>query len=77
MITTKEAAAIAKQHGLTLSDAAALARLANTTEEAEEAAAMFSPVPSQLTRDDIRGWPPEAINKAREDGQLTDLLGQK
>jgi len=42
MITSKEAAQIAKRHGLTLSDANALSRLADSTEEADELAVMFA-----------------------------------
>lgn len=41
-IDSKEAAQIAKKHGLSLTDAAALARLAETPEEAEELAALFT-----------------------------------
>lgn len=33
--------------------------------------------PKQLTRADLQGMTPEAINKARHDGQLNDLLGAK
>lgn len=41
MITTKEAAEVAKKHGLSLTDAAALVRLAESKEEADEVAALF------------------------------------
>lgn len=42
-ITAVEAARIANEHGLSLSDAVALQRLANTTEEAEHLAGQFAP----------------------------------
>lgn len=42
-VTTKQYAEIAKKHGLGLADAAALKRLADTVEEAEEAAEIFAP----------------------------------
>lgn len=42
-ITADEAARIAKANGLGLSDAVALQRLANTTEEAEHLAGQFAP----------------------------------
>ena len=77
MITTKEAATIAKKHGLGLADAAALQRLANTTEEAEEAAVMFSPLPAQLSRQDLKSMSPEKIEAARVAGQLDELQGRK
>jgi len=40
-ISSKEAAAVAAKHGLSLSDAAALSRLAESEDEADELAAMF------------------------------------
>lgn len=36
-----------------------------------------APGPRQLTRDDIRGMSPDAIEKARTEGQLNNLLGIK
>jgi hypothetical protein len=42
VITSKEAAAIAHAHGLSMTDAAALARLADTPAEAEEFATLFA-----------------------------------
>lgn len=33
--------------------------------------------PTQLTREDLKGMKPEAINKARLEGRLKDLLGHK
>lgn len=42
MITSKEAAEVARKHGLSLTDASALSRLADSTEEADELAAMFA-----------------------------------
>jgi hypothetical protein len=41
VITSKQAAEVARRHGLTLSDAAALARLADSPEEADELGALF------------------------------------
>ena len=75
LLTPDEAAAIARKRGLTLSDAVAILRLAQTTEEAEAFADTFAdPKPPQLTRDDLKGMSPEAINKAREAGQCNELL---
>jgi len=34
-----------------------------------------TPVPGQLSREDIKGMKPEEISKAKEDGQLNQLLG--
>jgi hypothetical protein len=42
VITSREAAEVARAHGLTLNDAAALSRLADSTEEAGELAALFA-----------------------------------
>lgn len=42
MITSRKAAEVAKEHGLGLPDAAALAKLADTDEEAQELAVMFA-----------------------------------
>lgn len=42
MITSRKAAEVAKEHGLGLSDAAALARLADDETDAHEIAAMFA-----------------------------------
>lgn len=51
-ITPTEAADIARKHGLTLSDAAGLAALANTLDEAETIAARFAtPEVDTATRD--------------------------
>lgn len=70
-----EAAEIALRHGLSLSDAAGLSRLATTPEEAESLARSFTQ-PRQLSRADIAGWKPAAILEAKEAGQLRELLGQ-
>jgi hypothetical protein len=40
-ISSKEACEIAQKHGLSLSDAAALAKLADNTDEADDLAVMF------------------------------------
>ncbi len=45
MITSKEAATVARKHKLSLTDAAALSRLADSPEEAEELAALFTDAP--------------------------------
>jgi hypothetical protein len=45
VITSKEAATVAKAHKLSLTDAAALARLADSPEEADELAALFADAP--------------------------------
>lgn len=41
-ITSKEAAEVARKHDLTLTDASALARLADTVEEADDIAELFT-----------------------------------
>jgi hypothetical protein len=54
-IPAKEAAAIAKKHGLSLPDARALSMMADTTDEAEKLAADFAEgeVDYQKIADDI------------------------
>lgn len=42
MVTSRKAAEIAQRHGLSLSDAAALSRLAEDDDECEELAALFA-----------------------------------
>lgn len=42
MLDSKIAATVARRHGLTLGDAAALSRLADTEDDADELAAQFS-----------------------------------
>jgi hypothetical protein len=42
-LDSKTAAEVARRHGLTLGDAAALQRLADTADEADDLAAQFSP----------------------------------
>jgi len=42
---------------------------------AQGASASGPAQPSQLTRQDLAGMTPDAINKAREDGRLNDVLG--
>jgi hypothetical protein len=77
MLTAKQAADLALKHGLDLTAASALSRMnLETAEEADAIAAAFAdPKPRQLTREDIKGMAPEAILKAKEDGQCADLLG--
>lgn len=55
-ITAKEAAEVAKAHGLTLSDASALSRLAESPAEADLLASMFSGKPATIepTRDGLQ-----------------------
>jgi hypothetical protein len=75
MITSTEAAAVAKKHGLTLSDAAALARLADSPEEANELGAMFTPEDKrQWTRADWDKATAEEKVAARDRGQVRDLF---
>jgi hypothetical protein len=77
LITAKQAAKAALDAGLSLSDAAALGRMAETPEEAAELAQMFaSPKPVQLSRADLAGLKPEELIKAKDEGRLADVLGQ-
>jgi len=74
-LTPDEAAAIARKRGLSLSDAVAILRLAQTVEEAETFADTFAdPKPRQWSRDQLKGATPDEINAARENGQLRSLL---
>jgi hypothetical protein len=78
LITAKQAAKAALDAGLSLSDAAALGRMAESPEEAAELAAMFaSPKPVQLSRADLRGLSPDEITNAKNEGRLADVLRQK
>lgn len=59
-ISSQDAAAVARRHGLGLGDAAALQRLADTPDEAEDLAAQFAPDPdprdmASKVHDRIRG----------------------
>lgn len=63
MITAKEAAQVANEHGLSLSDAVALQRLSNTTAEAEALAGQFTGAPQ----------PPPPVDP----NSLTPLLAEK
>ena len=77
-ITPDQAAAIARKRGLSLSDAVAILRLAQTVEEAETFADTFAdPKPPQLTREALASMTPAQIEDARVAGNLTDLLGGK
>jgi ribose 5-phosphate isomerase len=42
VITSKEAAEVAHKHGLSLTDASALSRLADSVDEADELAGLFA-----------------------------------
>ena len=77
MISAREAAEIARKRGLSLTDAAALSRLADSPEEADELAKEFAepPRPSQLSRADLAGLKPEEIEAARIEGRLADVMG--
>ncbi len=79
MITSKEAGEVALKYGLSLPDAAALARMADDTAEADVLAKMFSEpaAPRQLTRDDVKNMKPDEIVQAKADGRLDDLLSPK
>ena len=75
-LTPTQAAAVAEKFGLGVSDAAALASLAGSVDEAEQIAARFSPNPTarQLSRADLAQMTPEAIEAARRAGQLDQLM---
>jgi hypothetical protein len=75
-ITNRQATEVARKYGLTLTDAAALSRLADSIEEGEELAKTFTtpPTPPQLTREDLGKMSPAQVNEARENHQLDDLL---
>jgi len=79
-ITSEEAVRIAKAHGLSLTDAASLQRLATTADEATALARTFVE-PSQLTRQDVRQLYKEGrhdeIVQAQKEGRLDDLLSGK
>jgi len=75
-ISKIEAAKIARAHGLSLADAAALAQFSDA-KEAEDAARMFDPAPTQLTREDIASLSPDEIETARVEGRLSDVMGLK
>ena len=69
----KERVAIARRHGLSLSDARALKLLTDGAEEAERLAASYA-APAQLTREDLKTMKPADILKAKDEGRLSDLL---
>jgi hypothetical protein len=74
-ISAKDAAAAAKRWGLTLSDAAALARLADSPAEADELASAFTePSVPQLSRAALATMKPAEIEAARASGALKNLL---
>jgi hypothetical protein len=74
-ITSEEAAAIAKRHGLSLADARALQALATDSEHAERLAVAYT-APAQLSREDLKGMSPPEVLKAKDQGRLDDLLGR-
>jgi hypothetical protein len=67
---------VAKRHGLSLGDAAGIARLADTPEEADRIARHYA-APRRMSREDLASMTPAEINKAREEGQLDALLSGK
>jgi hypothetical protein len=80
MLTAKQSADLALKYGLDLPAASALSRMAlETAEEGEAIAAAFAapPKPVQLSRDDLKGLSAAEITKAKDDGKLADVLGQK
>lgn len=66
-ITAKEAGQIARKHGLSLSDAAALAKLADTAQEAHDLAAMFAAGPVNDDPDGLRAALERAISPGSDD----------
>jgi hypothetical protein len=79
-ISQEDAARIARAHGLSLTDANALFAMADTTAQAESLAAEFAR-PAQLNKEDVRQLYREGrhaeIVKAKQEGRLADMLGQK
>ena len=73
LISSQDAAQIARRHGLTLSDAAAIGRMAETIEEGTALAKLFSE-PPQLSREQVQSMSPEAILEAKAAGQCDNLL---
>lgn len=74
-ITAEEAAAIAKENGLGLADAAALRQMAVSVDEAKKIAATFKPESMrQLTRADLAGMSADEIVEAQKASRLKDLL---
>jgi hypothetical protein len=74
-ISAAQAAAIAKEHGLGLGDAAALRQLAGSVDEAHKIAATFTPDSKrQLARADLKAMTPDEIVAAQDAGRLDDLL---
>jgi hypothetical protein len=77
MITAREATEVARRHGLSLQDAAAIARLADDVAEGDAIAEQFAtPSVPQIGRDALTAMSPEQIEDARVAGKLADLLGQ-
>jgi hypothetical protein len=75
LITAKQAAKAALDAGLSLSDAAALGRMAETEAEAAELAQMFaSPKPVQIGREALKSMSSEQIVAAKTAGQLDTIL---
>lgn len=75
-ITAKQAGAIAHAHGLTLDGAAALHKLADTPEAAEELAELFGPTP-HISREDLRTMDPATIEAHRAAGHLDEIMRKK
>jgi len=76
VLTMKQTIEIAKQYDLSLSDAGSLRLMANSLDEAIEAAKAFTPHP-QISRADLASMSATQINDARENGQLADLMDPK
>jgi hypothetical protein len=75
MITSREATEVARRWGLTLSDAAALARLAEDVAEGNAIAEQFTtPAVPQIGREALKSMSPAEINEAHANGALKNLL---
>lgn len=72
-LTSEEAVSIAKAHGLTLTDAASLQKLATTPEEAATLARQFTE-PTQVSRDELKTMSSDEILAAKEAGRLQGLM---
>jgi hypothetical protein len=74
--TLEQAVALAKKHGLSLTDAVQMVRLASSDAELDTAAAAYTKNTKtpQLTRAQVQGMTSAQIVKAKEEGRLADLL---
>ena len=73
-MTAEEAVEVARAHGLSLTDALSLQRLAASPEEAAKLAKQFT-APAQLGKDDLKHMSAQDIVAAKEAGRLDNLLG--